>query len=174
MALTPPERVWWKRLGRQERLWLGVSLVFIVVLFSTMPLWHLLAQQNTPHLAYRVSPERYIQLTNDFIARYQVGEEAGIPVVRPPEGDVYLLAMQFQWMPILELTKGKMYRLHVSSVDVNHGFSIQPVNMNFQIVPGYDYVLILTPSEAGEYTIVCNEYCGLAHHKMTGKILVKE
>lgn len=174
MPIHSPGRIWWTPLGRQERIWVWVSFVFVLVLFFSMPLWHLTAQQNTPHRAYRVSTQRYQALVADFTKRYQVGTEAGVPVVRPPAGDIYLLARQFQWLPVLELERGKTYFLHLSSMDVGHGFSLQPVNMNFQVVPGYDYVLELTPPQAGEYTIVCNEFCGLGHHLMSGKIVVKE
>lgn len=174
MSLSPPEWIWWKPLGKQERLWFVVSLVFVLVLFLSIPLWDLYGKQNNPREFYRVLPAQFRQITNAFIARYQVGTQGRLPVVRPPEGDVYLMAMQFQWTPILELKKGKTYRLHISSLDVNHGFSLQPLNMNFQIVPGYDLVLTLTPTTTGEYTIVCNEFCGLGHQVMSGKIIVKE
>jgi cytochrome c oxidase subunit 2 len=33
-------------------------------------------------------------------------------------------------------------------------------------------VLTVTPNMSGEYTIVCNEFCGLGHHMMLGKIFV--
>jgi cytochrome c oxidase subunit 2 len=59
-------------------------------------------------------------------------------------------------------------------MDLQHGFSLQPLNMNFQILPGYDHVLTLTPTSAGEFSIVCNEFCGIGHHAMTGRILVVE
>lgn len=32
----------------------------------------------------------------------------------------------------------------------------------------------MTPDTSGEFTIVCNEYCGIGHHSMLGKIYVKE
>ena len=54
------------------------------------------------------------------------------------------------------------------------GFSLQPENINLQIVPGYEMVLTVTPDESGEFTVVCNEYCGIGHHLMLGKIYVKE
>ena len=38
----------------------------------------------------------------------------------------------------------KTYRVHMSSMDLQHGFSLQPLNMNFQISPGYDHVLTIT------------------------------
>jgi cytochrome c oxidase subunit 2 len=104
-----------------------------------------------------------------------VGDEVGIPVVKPPAGsDVYMLGRLWQWYPILELEKGQSYRLHLSSMDWNHGFSLQPVNINLQILPGYEMVLTVTPDQAGEFTVVCNEFCGIGHHLMLGKIYVKE
>ena len=89
-------------------------------------------------------------------------------------GDVYMLGRLWEWWPVLELEKGQSYRLHLSSVDWQHGFSLQPININVQVHPGYEHVLTVTPNSSGEYTIVCNEYCGLGHHTMLGKIFVTD
>jgi len=98
-----------------------------------------------------------------------------IPVVKPPPGsDVYLLARLWQWWPILELEKDQTYRLHIASMDWQHGFSLQPQNINIQVLPGYEVVLTITPDTNGDQTIVCNEFCGIGHHTMLGKILVTE
>ena len=51
-----------------------------------------------------------------------------------------LLARLWAFWPILELEKGKTYRLHLTSMDYNHGFSLQPVNINLQVHPGYEMV----------------------------------
>ncbi len=95
-------------------------------------------------------------------------------MVAPPPGDVYVYGKQWQWYPILKLKKGETYRLHLSSLDVAHGFSIQPVNLNFMVLPGYDYVVSLTPTTSGEFSIVCNEFCFIGHHIMVGKMIVEE
>ncbi len=103
-----------------------------------------------------------------------MGEEMGIPIVQPsPGADVYLLGRMWQWYPILKLRKDQTYRIHISSVDLQHGFSLLPVNMNFHILPGLDHVLTMTPTRAGDYQIICNEFCGIGHHFMTGKIIVE-
>jgi cytochrome c oxidase subunit 2 len=95
--------------------------------------------------------------------------------VAPPDGrDIYMLGRLWQWWPILELEKDQTYRLHISSMDWNHGFSLQPVNINIQVVPGYEMVLNITPDTSGEFGVVCNEYCGIGHHSMLGRIYVKE
>ena len=80
----------------------------------------------------------------------------------------------WRWYPVLKLKKDQTYRLHVSSLDLQHSLSLQPMNMNFQILPGYDHVLTVTPTMAGEYSIICNEFCGIGHHMMVGRIIVEE
>ena len=96
-----------------------------------------------------------------------------MPIVTPPPGaDVYLAAVSFQWYPILRLQKGAQYTLHLSSLDVNHGFSLFPINVNFQVVPGYDYGLRVTPTASGDFRIICNEFCGIGHHIMVGRVIV--
>jgi len=98
----------------------------------------------------------------------------GIPVVEPtPGGDAYLQAQMWRWYPILKLREGVTYRLHISSLDLQHGFSLLPLNMNFHVLPGYDHVLTITPTRQGEYQIICNEFCGIGHHMMTGRIVVE-
>ncbi len=172
--LAPP-RIWWKKLGRFEKNWLIIAFVWCLMLTAMMPLWFYFGRQNVPATTFRVTPEQFEKATKDFAAQYQVGEELGIPVVEPPAGsDVYVYGRQWQWYPILKLQKGEEYRLHLSSLDVNHGFSLQPVNLNFMAIPGYDYVITLTPTTSGEFSIVCNEYCLLGHHVMVGKIIVED
>ena len=79
-----------------------------------------------------------------------------------------------EWWLVRELDRGQTYRLHLSSLDWQHGFSLQPVNINVQVHPGYDMVMTITPDRTGVFSVVCNEYCGVGHHTMVGKIHVVE
>ncbi|WKZ37340.1 MAG: hypothetical protein QY332_05285 [Anaerolineales bacterium] len=172
--MLAPEKIWWKPLGRMEKTWLTVAFVWCVFLTVMMPLWYFLGKQNVPTETYRVTREQFAAQVNAFVEEYKIGEENGIPVVAPPPGgDAYLRASTWQWYPILQLEKGQTYRLHISSMDLQHGFSLQPVNINLQIIPGYDYVATIVPTSTGEFTIVCNEFCNLGHHTMVGKVIVK-
>jgi len=145
-----------------------------MVLFAMMPLWHLRGAQNPSGIRHRVEPAAYAARVQQFIADYQVGTEAGLPVVEPPPGShVYLQARMWSWLPVLKLKQGAEYVLHLSSTDVNHGFSLEPVNLNFQVVPGYDYGLRVQPTHAGDFHIMCNEFCGIGHHMMVGKVIIE-
>jgi len=179
MAIHSPEqRLWWKEpLRRSEIVWIAVAFVWGLVMFFTMISWHFVGKQNLSNEAYRIIPEVFAERTEAMTEQYTVREETNleIPVVRPPPGsDVYMLARLWEWWPILELQKNQTYRLHLSSMDWQHGFSLQPQNINIQVHPGYELVLTITPDKAGEFTVVCNEFCGIGHHTMLGKIYVVE
>ena len=172
-GIQSPQGIWWKPAHKSEKVWFTIALIWCLVLFAMMPIWHLRGGQNPSGIRSKVDPQAFNARVNEFIADYQVGTENGIPVVAPPPGsDVYLIGIMWQWRPILQLEQGAEYTLHLSSLDVNHGFNLYPFNVNFQVVPGYDYGLRVTPTEAGDYRIVCNEFCGVGHHLMVGKVLV--
>lgn len=165
--------VWWKPAHRAEKMWVAIAFAWCMVLFAMMPLWHWRGGQNPSGIRRRVEPRAFYARTLEFAKQYQVGTDRGLPIVQPPPGsDVYLTALTYQWYPILQLVQGETYRLHLSALDVNHGFSLYPLNVNFQIVPGYDYALEVTPTASGDFRIICNEFCGIGHHTMVGRVIV--
>jgi len=179
MAISPPDkRIWWKEpLHRSEIIWISVAFVWGLIMFAAMIYWHIYGEQNLSNEAYRIDPAVFAERTEAMVDAYTVREEGdtGIPVVAPPPGsDVYMLARLWEWYPVLELEKDQSYRLHLSSMDWQHGFSLQPTNINVQVHPNYDLVMTITPNQAGEFSVVCNEFCGIGHHTMVGKIYVTE
>jgi cytochrome c oxidase subunit 2 len=179
MAIQPPEnKLWWNEpLHRVEVIWIAIAFLWGVVMFGTMIWWHINGEQNLSNEAYRISADVFAERTEAMVEQYKRREEGEteIPVVHPPPGsDVYLLARLWEWYPILELEKDQTYRLHLSSMDWQHGFSLQPANINIQVHPNYELVLTVEPNEAGEFGVVCNEYCGIGHHQMLGRIYVVE
>ncbi len=177
MALTSPEnKLWWnQKLHTPELVWIGIAFLWGVIMFLVMVFWHITGTQNLSNEAYRVIPEKYAMRAEASAEQFKVREDkaSGMPVVHPPPGgDAYLIARLWEWWPILELEKGKQYRLHLSSLDWMHGFSLQPANINIQVHPKYEMIITITPDKAGDYGIVCNEFCGIGHHQMLGKIIV--
>lgn len=178
MAIHPAKGLWWNEpLDRMEIIWISIAFLWGVVMFSAMIYWHFAGNQNLSNEAYRIDPEVFAAKAEAMTEQYQIGEEGdtGVPVVHPPPGsDVYLISRLWEWWPVLEFEKDQSYRLHLSSMDWQHGFSLQPTNINIQVHPNYDMVLTITPDEAGEFFVVCNEFCGIGHHSMVGKIRVVE
>ena len=174
-GMVAPRGRWWVPASKTEKMWFLIAFAWCMVLFAMMPLWHFKGGQNPSGIRRKVDPAAFEARVNQFVADYQVGEMNGYPVVAPPAGsDVYLIGRMWSWYPILQLEKGVEYTLHLSARDVNHGFSLYPVNINFQVVPGYDYGLRIVPTDAGEFSIICNEFCGIGHHLMLGKVIVTD
>ncbi len=172
-GLDSPKGIWWRPAHRAEKTWVAIAFGWCLILFAMMPLWHVKGNQNPSGIRRRVDPAAFYHRTQEFIKQYRVGDDRGIPIVAPPPGsDVYLMAQTFMWTPIIQMELGKEYTLHLSSLDVNHGFGLYPVNVNFQVVPGYDYGLRVTPTAAGDFRIICNEFCGIGHHAMVGRVIV--
>jgi len=148
-----------------------------MVMTFMMPYWHVVGKQNLGTETYKTTPKDFQASTQSFVDQYTIRTERprNYPVVAPPAGgDVYMLARLWEFWPILELRIGQTYRFHLSSLDWQHGFSLQPANINIQVVPNYEHVFTLTPNALGEYSVICNEYCGIGHHLMIGKIHVVE
>ena len=179
MSINTPPNDWFQAPHGGERLWIGLALVWCVIMFLMMPYWHFKGKQNSTGESYAVEPLAFMQRVSEFSKTYEVGKAktkygAEVPIVAPPVGvDAYLLGNAWTWTPVLKLKKGQQYRLHISSGDYQHGFSLLPMNMNFMVVPGYDHVLTITPQDTGTFSIVCNEFCGVNHHMMTGQIIVE-
>ncbi|MBS1681490.1 MAG: hypothetical protein JST48_07245 [Bacteroidetes bacterium] len=110
-----------------------------------------------------------------------------------PEEKVFVVAKQFAFaiskFPIkteddfnmsagVEITVpvDKIIEFSVSSLDVNHGFSLYKegvLQAQVQVMPGYMNRLRWKFEESGTYDILCLEYCGVAHSGMMAKIKVE-
>ena len=171
-SLAPPEYGWWKPFPRDEKVWLTIILIAAVVLSAITIGWAVIGKQNVPAASYKVTPAEFEKQVADFTARYQVPGSAG-EVRVPPGQDAYMMASMWTFSPTLRLTAGQAYTIWISAKDVLHGFSIADQNLNVMAAPGHAYGVRITPDKPGSYLVVCNEYCGVGHQAMTGKIIVE-
>ena len=76
--------------------------------------------------------------------------------------------------PEVRLPPGAEVDLYLSALDVTHGVYIEHTNVNLMAVPGAVNAARVRFDKAGEYRVICHEYCGVAHQNMQGKIIVAE
>ena len=60
------------------------------------------------------------------------------------------------------------------SKDVLHDFAVPQFRVKMDLVPGMVTYVWFTPTRTGEFEILCEELCGLAHHTMRGRVVVDE
>lgn len=74
----------------------------------------------------------------------------------------------------LYLPVDRQVLLKMTSIDVIHSFWVPEFRVKQDILPGENLVreLRFTPTEIGEYTVLCAELCGGAHAYMTSPVIV--
>ncbi|HEY6898195.1 MAG TPA: cytochrome c oxidase subunit II [Rhodocyclaceae bacterium] len=88
---------------------------------------------------------------------------------------VKVVAQRFSYFPSEILLKtGEPVRLEITSTDFLHGFKVPDLDIRADLPPGQVTVLHLTPAKAGIYDFLCDNFCGLGHEEMNGRIVVKD
>lgn len=72
----------------------------------------------------------------------------------------------------VRVPKGSTVLFQVTSKDVVHGFQVAGTNVNMMVEPGHISRFESVMKNGGEFTVVCNEYCGIGHHLMFGTVEV--
>jgi cytochrome c oxidase subunit 2 len=149
-----------------ERIWMWAAGALIVLFLGAIVVTATVQAIQPPSHVETVDPTT--------IATHP---ELGTPAIATrPDGSIVVpvLAGMFSFSPDpIEVPANVPVTFRVTSADVIHGFQIVGTNANAMAVPGYVNQFTVTFARPGEYTIACNEYCGLMHHAMVGKVVVK-
>ncbi|NYF23872.1 cytochrome B5 [Sporosarcina sp. JAI121] len=74
----------------------------------------------------------------------------------------------------IRVPKGSTVLYQITTKDVVHGFQVAGTNVNMMVEPGHISRYETVMKNTGEFTVVCNEYCGIGHHQMFGTVEVYE
>lgn len=91
----------------------------------------------------------------------------------PNAYSVYMVGHLWMWSPSpIHVKQGAAITFYVTSTDVLHGFEVQGTTINLTAVPGIVGAVTYSFSHPGTYHIICNEFCGIEHQAMIGRIIV--
>ena len=149
-----------------ERIWMFGAAALIVVFVGAIV---------CAATGQAIHPPSHVE-TIDPTTVADRGEFAEPGVTLTSEGArVVMRAQMYSFLPAeVRVPRGRPVTFRVTSPDVLHGFQIVGTNANMMISPGYVSQFTMTFEWPGEYLIVCNEFCGLGHHLMQGKLIVEE
>ena len=86
---------------------------------------------------------------------------------------IKISAQKFAFTPAaVTLKRGQAVILELTSLDVIMGFNAPDFGVRTDIVPGKTQQLRIVPDKAGEFTYLCDVFCGTGHEDMNGKIIV--
>ncbi|MEE9223938.1 MAG: hypothetical protein V3U51_04230 [Thermoplasmata archaeon] len=150
-----------------------LATAFIVALlpvFLIIPIWvnyDVLLTEGHAHGGEEVDIEELREQTLMYIKRNELPDGTVEGVLMPDAN--YIMASQFSWTPgTVRMQVGETYMFIAFTVDVVHGFSFNlgDSSFNLVLVPGSPATIHITPSQPGEYLLLCNEYCGAGHDYM--------
>lgn len=77
--------------------------------------------------------------------------------------------------PVIEVSKGDLVVLKLTSSDVVHGFSLKDFGIYLKdgILPGKTTYMKFKADKVGTFTFSCNAICGDFHQNMQGLLVVK-
>jgi cytochrome c oxidase subunit 2 len=88
---------------------------------------------------------------------------------------IEITAKKFEFSPSeITLKKGEPVILRLTSSDRVHGFMSKPLKIDTDIPSETTKDVAVTPDAAGNYTVICDHYCGTGHGNMKMKVTVVE
>jgi cytochrome c oxidase subunit 2 len=150
--------------GRAMRLrgvfFLSLAVILAIFLVLTLP--------RLPYLVEAAAPAQVVHVVAKQYA-FSLTNEPGPQSLETWDRDA---------VTDVEVTVGSPVEFRVTTLDVNHGFSIYTPEgellVQTQAMPGYVNRLRVQFDRPGTYTVRCLEFCGLSHHVMRSVIEATE
>jgi cytochrome c oxidase subunit 2 len=151
---------------KYEKFWLIIGGIIIISFIAALFVNAFAMGMHPPSHGQTIDPTKVDQ-TAPF-------DKPGLRKIGEKEYEAVMTSFVFGYAPAsIEVPAGSKVTFISTSKDVVHGFQIPGTNVNMMVVPGHINKVTQTFDKAGEYLILCNEYCGAAHHMMAGKVIVK-
>jgi cytochrome c oxidase subunit 2 len=151
---------------RYERFWMWAATGMLGLFLGAIVLTAVSDGAHPPSHIETVNPET-LTVSGEF-ASPGVTEDADGALTVSIRAEFYVFRPD-----VVRVPAGRRVRFRITSPDVLHGFQVVGTNVNLTVAPGYVSEGTVMFNEPGEYLVVCNEYCGLGHHNMQGKVIVE-
>lgn len=148
-----------------EKIWMwGVGAM--LALFFTSTAWAAFrSSAHPPSHVETIDPEK-------LFADPRFAPQ-GVSIADDGSVHVRVIGLTFAWLPAeVAVPAETPITFHLTARDVVHGYQIVRSNGQAMVIPGYISQFTTQFHTPGEYLVVCNEYCGVGHHVMFGKLVV--
>jgi len=153
--------------ARIERRWATLSIVIVGVLVG-MAAFIGIHQATMPQGRVETADPETLHLSGEFV-------ESNLGSAIEADGSVVVRAIgqQYSFTPqCVVVPADTPVTFRATSADVVHGLLIEGTNINTMLVPGYVSVLPIRFKAPGDHVMPCQEFCGIGHQGMWGKVKV--
>lgn len=151
---------------RLEKIWLAFGFSMLAVFLIVLGIMAFSMGFSTPGSHTHAIDPTKVNETAPF-------ENPILRKVGDNEYEAIMTAFAYGYAPTkLEVPAGATVHFTITSSDVVHGFQITGTSVNMMVLPGEVNHISHTFKKAGEYLILCNEYCGTGHEFMKTTLVV--
>lgn len=87
---------------------------------------------------------------------------------------IKMTAQRYKFTPnVITVNQGDHVRLIITALDRDHGFELKSYEINQRLKKGDPATIEFTADKVGTFEFHCSVFCGLGHHRMKGKLIVK-
>ena len=151
---------------RYEKWWMTFGVSMLVVFLGLIAFAAVADNIHPPSDMTQIDPTK-VATTPPF-------DKPGLRQTSGGSYEAYYVAQAFSFTPAsIAVPVGSKVTFYVTSPDVVHGFFIPTTDINMMAVPGWVNTQTHVFKRAGEYLLLCHEYCGIGHQNMFAKIEVR-
>ncbi|MBB6452258.1 cytochrome c oxidase subunit 2 [Salirhabdus euzebyi] len=163
-------------LHKYEKIWIAFGTGSLLVFLTILGIGAFYQGTQPPSCLVTLDPanvQAHESFKEENLGLHQVGENEYV---------VNVLATAFNYdlgkdaegntVRKIRIPAGSKVTFQATTSDVVHGFQLAGTNVNMMLEPGYISDYVTTLNTPGEYTLLCNEYCGLGHHLMMAVVEV--
>lgn len=172
---------------------LGLSAVLIIVLIGLVVVFGWRYQHDRKNVNRAAVPRRaqkrielafILGLGALFVGTFYWGAHLYMAIYGERDADITINVVGKQWMwkaqhpdgtreiNTLHAPIGETIQIRLTSQDVVHSFYVPALRLKRDAVPGMYTTAYFKATKAGEYRLFCAEYCGLAHSRMRGRVVL--
>jgi cytochrome c oxidase subunit 2 len=152
-----------------ERKWIWLSLLMAVAAGVLLGFYAVANNIHPPSNVETIDSSR-LHLTEEFAE-----DNIGVKTNSDGSVTVTMVAARYGFYPPrIEVPADTRVTFRIASADVLHGVHVPYTNMTTMIVPGYVSEVTTSFPNTGEYSLLCNEYCGLGHDSMWSRLVVTD
>lgn len=149
---------------KYERFWMWSVGIMLALFFASLARGALSQGFHPPSHIETIDPSTALRDPRFATQGVRVDESGRV--------HVWIVGLMFVFLPgEMTVPAHTPITFHLTAIDVIHGFQVVRTNGQVMLIPGY-VSQFTTEFAPGEYLIACNEYCGIGHHNMMGKLHV--
>lgn len=151
--------------SRYEKRWFAIGAVMLLALLAVMWYFTMANRQIIPGRTASMEPAKLLA--------EPVFQHPGVTRLGPNHYRVAMIAQDFSFTPSkITVPAGAKISFVLTSRDVVHGFQVPGDMINVEVIPGRMARVSHTFEHPGTYVFDCNQYCGVGHPYMRGKVVV--